>query len=64
MKLVVDTTLPPQQFQRELIEAARAARIRAEHIRDLTAHYVALGWQRCSALRMAEVIVGPNEVRA
>lgn len=63
MKLDVDTTLPPQQFQRALIDAARAARIRAEHIRDLTTHYVKLGWERCSAQRMAEVIVGGCEVR-
>jgi hypothetical protein len=53
MKLHVDTTLPPQQFQAALIIAARRARAEHEFIRVRAAAYVASGWDADIARDMA-----------
>ena len=54
MKLTVDTTLPPAQFQQALKNAARRARAEHLYIRSRTAAYVALGVDAPTARQMAE----------
>lgn len=53
MKLSVDTSLPPAQFQAALITAARRARAEHEFIRSRAEAYVASGWDADTARDMA-----------
>lgn len=54
MKLVVDTTLPPAQFQAALIEAARRARAEHQYIRNRARDFEACGWGAQAARELAE----------
>lgn len=61
MKLTVDTTLPPAQFQAALIDAARRARAEHLYIRSRTAAYVALGVEAHTARQLAEAELALNK---
>lgn len=61
MKLTVDTTLPPAQFQQALKEAARRARAEHQYVRTRTEAYIALGAPAATARQIAEAELALNK---
>jgi len=52
-RLIVDTTLPPQQFQDALIKAARKARAEAKAIVETQKQFERIGWKPEAAYELA-----------
>lgn len=52
-RLIVDTTLPPQQFQDALIKAARKARAEAKAIVQTQKQFERIGWKPEAAYELA-----------
>lgn len=61
MKLRVDTTLPPAQFQQALKAAASRARAEHRYIRQRTEAYIAMGVSADTARQMAEAELALNK---
>ena len=56
-KLIVDTKLPPAQFQAELIAAAKKARNEVKEIAAVRAQFERIGWTGEAAQELAEIHV-------
>lgn len=57
IKLIVDTTLPPVQFQSQLIAAAKKARNQAKEIAAVRSQFERIGWNAQAAQELAEIHV-------
>lgn len=59
-RLIVDTTLPPQQFQDALIKAARKARAEAKAIVQTQKQFERIGWKPEAAYELAVLHIRMN----